>query len=143
VRKCSSKIKIIAVGLLKNGFNFDCYYHYSKMMTMRPHLIECSFSFQILKNIAISDYVILLDEKGKNLTSVQFSEFLFLILQSQKTVTFVVGAHDGVPDCIKKRADFFLSLSSLTFPHLMARSLLIEQLYRAFQIQHNSPYHRE
>lgn len=96
----------------------------------------------ILKNIQNSDTVILLDEEGKNLTSVGFSEQLnkFMIASVQHLV-FVIGGPYGFSEEVYKRCNDKLSLSKMTFSHQMVRLFFVEQLYRAFTILRNEPYH--
>lgn len=98
----------------------------------------------ILKKIAATDYVILLDDKGKELTSLQFAQYLESIFnQSLKNICFVVGGAYGFSDKVYKRANAKLSLSKLTFSHQIIRVIFFEQLYRAFTIMNNEPYHHE
>ncbi len=97
---------------------------------------------EILKRIASSDRLILLDEKGKTYSSEGFSEFLQKKMNSGlKNLVFVIGGPYGFSDEIYQRSDGKLSLSSMTFSHQMVRLFFIEQLYRAFTILRNEPYH--
>lgn len=86
--------------------------------------------------------VIALDERGKDLTTAQLSVHLAQWQQAGRDVTFVVGGADGLDPELKQHADMLLRLSSLTLPHGMVRVLLAEQLYRAWSILRNHPYHR-
>lgn len=86
------------------------------------------------------DYVILLDEKGEQKTSLEFSRFLTNISEGRRIV-FVIGGVFGTSDELKRRADICFSLSSLTFTHRMARLILIEQIYRAMMIAGGRSYH--
>jgi 23S rRNA (pseudouridine1915-N3)-methyltransferase len=86
--------------------------------------------------------VIALDEHGKDLTTVQLSQCLERWQQDGGDVTFVIGGADGLDAEFKKRATLLLRVSSLTLPHGMVRVLLAEQLYRAWTITQNHPYHR-
>lgn len=86
--------------------------------------------------------VIALDEHGKDLTSVQLAQKLTQWQQDGRDVTFVIGGADGLDAEFKKNADMLLRISSLTLPHGMVRVLLAEQLYRAWSITQNHPYHR-
>jgi len=98
----------------------------------------------ILKKIAPGDYVILLDDKGKEYTSTQFATYLEgLFNQSLKNICFVVGGAYGFSDELYKRANTKLSLSKMTFSHQIVRAIFAEQLYRAFTIMHNEPYHHQ
>lgn len=96
----------------------------------------------LLKKIAPGDFVILLDDRGKEFSSVQFAAYLEnLFNQSLKTVSFMVGGAYGFSDAIYKRANAKLSLSKMTFSHQIIRPLFLEQLYRAFTIINKEPYH--
>jgi len=86
--------------------------------------------------------IIALDEHGKNLTSVQLAQLLTQWQQDGRDVTFVIGGADGLDPEFKKNADMLIRISSLTLPHGMVRVLLAEQLYRAWSITQNHPYHR-
>lgn len=86
--------------------------------------------------------VIALDERGKDLTTVQLSQFLTQWQQDGRDVTFVIGGADGLDAGFKASADMLIRISSLTLPHGMVRVLLAEQLYRAWSITQNHPYHR-
>ena len=98
----------------------------------------------ILKKISSADFVILLDDKGRELTSLQFAQHLESIFnQSLKNIFFVVGGAYGFSDKVYKRANAKLSLSKLTFSHQIIRAIFMEQLYRAFTIIHHEPYHHE
>jgi len=98
----------------------------------------------ILKTLETSDEVILLDEKGKQFTSVGFSEFLSKkMLASHKRMVFVVGGPYGFSQRVYSRANGLISLSAMTFSHQMIRVIFVEQLYRAFTILKGEPYHHE
>lgn len=99
-------------------------------------------SEMILARIKPSDYVILLDERGENLTSPELSYRLQQVA-AQKPITVVIGGAYGVTQAVQERADMVWSLSRLVFPHMLVRLLLIEQLYRAQDIAHGGPYHHE
>jgi 23S rRNA (pseudouridine1915-N3)-methyltransferase len=86
--------------------------------------------------------VIALDEHGKDLTTLQLSQHLTQWQQQGGDVTFVIGGADGLDASLKKSADMLIRVSSLTLPHGMVRVLLAEQLYRAWSITQNHPYHR-
>jgi 23S rRNA (pseudouridine1915-N3)-methyltransferase len=86
--------------------------------------------------------VIALDERGKDLTTVQLSQLLCQWQQGGRDVTFVIGGADGLDAGFKASADMLVRISSLTLPHGMVRVLLAEQLYRAWSITQNHPYHR-
>jgi len=97
---------------------------------------------EILKRINASETLILLDENGKSYSSEKFSEFLQKKMNSGlKNLVFVIGGPYGFSDEIYDRANGKISLSSMTFSHQMVRLFFIEQLYRAFTILRNEPYH--
>lgn len=98
---------------------------------------------QILGKTQADEQVVLLDERGKQLTSKGLAERLSDWQGDGRNVCLVIGGPDGVSDAVKQRADFTWSLSQLTLPHGMARVLLAEQLYRAWSLQTGHPYHRE
>ena len=96
----------------------------------------------ILKQLETSDEVILLDEKGKQFTSVGFSEFISKkMLASHKRMVFVVGGPYGFSERVYNRANGMVSLSAMTFSHQMIRLIFVEQLYRAMTILKGEPYH--
>jgi len=86
--------------------------------------------------------IIALDEHGKDITSVQLSQLLTQWQQDGRDVAFVIGGADGLDPGVKANADMLVRISSLTLPHGMVRVLLAEQLYRAWSITQNHPYHR-
>lgn len=98
----------------------------------------------ILKQLDANDDVILLDEKGKQFTSLNFSKFIEQkTLSSVKRVVFIIGGPYGFSERIYKRANGLISLSSMTFSHQMVRLIFLEQLYRAMTILRGEPYHHE
>lgn len=98
----------------------------------------------ILKQLEPTDEVILLDERGKQYSSVGFSEFLAKkMLTSQKRMVFVVGGPYGFSEKVYHRANGKISLSAMTFSHQMIRMIFTEQLYRAMTILKGEPYHHE
>lgn len=88
-------------------------------------------------------YIVILDERGKTVTSVQLSQYIDFWKQNNIHPCFIIGGADGISGSLKKDANLTLRLSDLTLPHGLARVLLIEQLYRAVSILENHPYHRE
>ncbi|MBP3399797.1 MAG: 23S rRNA (pseudouridine(1915)-N(3))-methyltransferase RlmH [Erysipelotrichaceae bacterium] len=96
-----------------------------------------------LKKIKSGDYVILLDLHGKTMTSEKFAEKIKDV-QTYKSsdITFVIGGSLGVSDALRRRSDFAWKLSDNTFPHQIVRLLVLEQVYRAFKILRNEPYHK-
>jgi len=97
---------------------------------------------EIIKRITKTDILVLLDEKGKMRNSIEFSKFFQKKMNSGlKTLVFVIGGPYGFSDDLYKRANEKISLSPMTFSHQMIRLFFIEQVYRAFTILRNEPYH--
>ena len=97
----------------------------------------------LLKKLSLEDYLVLFDEKGKNLSSQEFAKKInTLQIKSYKKISFVIGGNYGFAQEIKERADCLLSLSSMTFPAKIAFLLANEQVYRAISILNNHPYHK-
>jgi 23S rRNA (pseudouridine1915-N3)-methyltransferase len=99
---------------------------------------------QMLDTLRPDDMVVLLDDKGKEYTTLQFSSFLSeKMMSSKKRIVFVIGGAWGFDDKVYARADHKMSLSKLTFSHQLVRLLFAEQLYRALTIIAGDPYHHE
>lgn len=126
------KVEIQIIADVKNSKNLTA-----------PQLIQKEE--ELLLNALSSDsYVVLLDEKGKECTSVELSQFVEgKMISGTKEVVFVIGGAYGVSNAIKQRANEQLSMSQLTFSHQMIRLILIEQIYRAMTIIRGEPYHHE
>jgi len=98
----------------------------------------------LLKNLQKADVLVLLDEKGKQFSSLEFSSLLQKRMNSGiKNLVFAIGGPYGFSENVYKRAQQQLSLSKMTFSHQMVRLFFVEQLYRAFTILRNEPYHHE
>lgn len=97
---------------------------------------------QLLTKLNSDEQVVLLDERGKQLTSRLLAAKVSNWQADSRDLGFVIGGPDGVSDACRERADFIWSLSSLTLPHGLARVLFAEQLYRAWSLQVGHPYHR-
>jgi len=99
---------------------------------------------KILQSVSEDDYVILLDEKGKELRTAEFSGLMEKIfLMQKKRIVFIIGGAWGFSGDVYDRANLKMSLSKMTFPHQLVRLLFLEQLYRAFTIIKGEPYHHE
>lgn len=110
----------------------------------QQHVLKQKESEQILIKTAKNDFVVLLDENGKEHTSVGFARFLEKkMLGGCRSLVFVVGGAYGFSEAVYQRANAKLSLSKLTFSHQMVRLIFIEQLYRAMTILKNEPYHHQ
>lgn len=97
----------------------------------------------IVDRLNAGEQFVLLDERGRQLSSKALAGKLADWQSDGRDLCFVIGGPDGVPESCRTRADFTWSLSSLTLPHGLARVLLAEQLYRAHSLQAGHPYHRE
>lgn len=98
----------------------------------------------ILNALNPADYLILLDEKGTALGSVEFSNYLQKKFNSGlKTIVFAIGGSYGFSDEVYSKSNYLLSLSNMTFSHQMVRTIFLEQLYRAFTILKGEPYHHK
>ncbi len=96
----------------------------------------------LLGQLKRTDYLILLDNQGKEFDSERFAQFIEKKIMNVPTnLVFAIGGAFGFSESVYSRADFKLSLSQMTFTHDMARLIFMEQLYRAFSIIHNLPYH--
>lgn len=150
-------IEILAIGKIKEKPMQQLIDEYSKRMksehnfviTELPNSIKNNTkdiiedeSIRILSKIKTEDYVILLDIKGKNLSSEKLSESIIHPLDIGKKLTFIIGGSHGVNYYIKERANLKWSFSHLTFPHQLMRVMLCEQIYRSFMIAKNHPYHK-
>ena len=134
------------VGRLKHyiGFNLTVIPEIKNTKNLSEAQQKTKEAELILKNISNADQVILLDEKGKKHTSVQFSNYLNKqMIGSVQHLIFVIGGPYGFDEQIYKRANGSLSLSDMTFSHQMVRLFFVEQLYRAFSILKGEPYHHE
>ena len=143
-------IRIICVGKIKEKFYRDAIDEYMKRMG-KYHKIEIvevsdsnmrSEASEILKKINSKDYVVTLEIEGKSLSSLELSNFIDKTLISNSVITFVIGGSDGLDDEVKRRANYKLSFSRLTFPHQLFRVILLEQIYRSFKIINNEAYHK-
>lgn len=150
-------IKIICVGKIKEKFYQDAIVEYQKRLSKytKLEIIECRDydignietikkmeSEEILKRINDKDYVITLEIEGKSLDSLEFKDLINNTLINNSNVTFIIGGSYGLHDDVKKRSNYKLSFSKLTFPHQLFRVILLEQIYRAYKIINNESYHK-
>ncbi len=109
-----------------------------------PNQIKKAEAANIIKSLAVTDVLILLDETGKMLSSPGLAKLIQQKAnQSAQKIVFLIGGAYGVDEEIKKRANFTWSLSDLVFPHMLVRLILAEQVYRACSILANEKYHHE
>ena len=154
------KIKLIAIGKTDSkdlqplieeyskrlsfyvSFNFEIIPDIKNAKNVSKKQQKIAEGNELLKRIEKSDTIIILDEKGKTFSSVEFSVFLQKKMNSGlKNLIFIIGGPYGFSEEIYQRANAKLSLSTMTFSHQMVRLFFIEQLYRGFTILRNEPYH--
>ena len=127
-----TQFEMLEILSIKNARNFSNY----ELMKKEGELI--------LKQLQISDHLVLLDDKGKDFTSPKFSEKLQnWMLSGKKRLVFVVGGAYGFSEQVYARGNEKLSLSKMTFSHQMVRLFFIEQIYRGYTILNNEPYHHQ
>jgi len=97
----------------------------------------------IKKHIKDNDYIICLDEHGDNLTSKEFSKVIEKQSMTGKNIAFIIGGAFGIDESILNSANKKIAFGKCTYPHKLVRIMLIEQIYRAFSIINNHPYHKE
>ena|SRR5690349_15666902 len=97
---------------------------------------------RMLAAVPADSYTVALDERGKAVSSEMLARLLGGWMRSGRNVAFLIGSADGLAPAVKQRADFTLSLSTMTLPHQLVRVLLAEQLYRAACLLNHHPYHR-
>ena len=132
-----NRLTIYAIGKIKKLWIREGINQYKKRM---PDLIiNESKSFNI-DNVRANSIIICLTEEGQSFNSIELTSLLLNF--KNKKIYFLIGDADGIPSNIKDKSNLLLSLSPLTFPHELARLILIEQIYRAISISNNSPYHR-
>jgi 23S rRNA (pseudouridine1915-N3)-methyltransferase len=152
------RIAILSIGKFrKSDPTQELFLEYQKRLNWKIELKELelkgNLSGEILKikegelllsKATQNSKIIALDEKGKMLSSVEFASAIKNYAnQGISDLTFIIGGADGLSTELKQKADLILSFSKMTFPHLMIRSFLIEQIYRANTIINNHPYHRQ
>ena len=96
----------------------------------------------IEKHIGTKDYVITLEIEGNNISSEELARKIDKIYNTNSTITFIIGSSTGLHEDIKKKSNYKLSFSKLTFPHQLFRIILLEQIYRSFKINNNEIYHK-
>ncbi|QQG37416.1 MAG: 23S rRNA (pseudouridine(1915)-N(3))-methyltransferase RlmH [Micavibrio aeruginosavorus] len=144
------RIEIIAAGRLKKGPFADLRDEYLKRMVWPVSITEIEGKNaseehdRLLEKIRAGSVLIALDERGKVLGSRDFAARLSSFSEQGITdIQFMIGGADGLNDKIRQRARFLLAFGPQTWPHMMVRVMLLEQLYRAQQITAGHPYHRD
>lgn len=156
-------IKLIAVGKIKEQFTKDEINEYLKRLSRycQISIIEVDDSKikdnaskkeeeivlsqegdRILSKIKDNDYVILLDLHGKEIDSVSFANKIEKISLTNSSISFVIGGSLGLDDRLRKRCNYALKLSEMTFTHQMTRVIILEQIYRSFKILNHETYHK-
>lgn len=154
------EIKLLVVGKTKNKELISLISNYVKRIKLynKFQIIEVNStkskknnendfkkieSENILKKVKNNDLLILLDEKGKNYSSREFANFIKIKTQENKTIIFVIGGAFGFSSELYSKSHGLISLSKMTFSHQIIRLFFTEQLYRAFTILNNHPYHND
>ncbi len=150
-------IKIICLGKIKEKYFLEAINEYQKRLSKYTKLeiielddykdndIKVCLKQEkelILNQLKEKDNLIILDINGKELDSVEFSNFINKELINNSNLTFLIGSSNGLDEEIKKLTSKKISFSKLTFPHQLFRILLLEQLYRGFKILNNETYHK-
>lgn len=146
-------IKIIVVGRVKNKQLDNLIYYYQKQLPRKLQVINIKDEpnleginiegEKIVSKIKANDYVIALAIEGKMYSSEEFSKLIDQIETTQnKDITFIIGGSYGLSKAVLSRANLQLSFSKMTFPHQLMRLILMEQIYRAYKIIDNHPYHK-
>lgn len=144
-------IKIICLGKIKEEYLDNMIKDYQKRIS-RYHKIEIieltdsnnleKEAVDIQKHINNQDYVIALDIDGEIIDSVSLAKKIDQTFLTNSTITLIIGSSFGLHPDIKKRANYRLSFSKMTFPHGLFRGILLEQIYRSFKILNNETYHK-
>lgn len=142
-------IKIIAGGKKSAGWVLEAQREYEKRLK-KPFDVrwEIYEEEKLAKKLANWEFksqelVILADERGVNISSVELSEKLVKAFNASREVVVIIGGAFGVSDEVRERADFVWSFSKLVFPHMLMRVMMVEQIYRAQEIAHGGKYHHE
>lgn len=150
------RIDIIAAGRLKKGPLLDLCQEYQKRLKWKVSLHEIESRYtesdnvqadeqrKISEKIDPSAFVIVLDERGNGLRSLDFAKTIENLQNTgEGHLQFIIGGADGLTEDVRARANLLLSFGQQTWPHMLARVMLLEQIYRAQQILIGHPYHRE
>ncbi len=144
------KYVLIAVAEMRGGVEKELFDQYKCRLSRPLTIIELkqrnspeAEGLDILKHIMPNDWVCVLDERGVSVSSRDLAGVIAEAEQSYKRLIFVIGGAEGLAPAVRARANYILSFGKLTWPHLLVRGLLTEQLYRCQQIAINHPYHRD
>ena len=153
------EINVISVGNVKEKYLQELIADYKKRISkyakielielkdesnkINENVVKETEGERILSSIKEGFYVILLDLKGQMLDSISLSKKLDEISTYHSSkIAFIIGGSFGVSEDVKKRANYLLSFSKMTFPHQLAKGMLLEQIYRSFKISNNETYHK-
>lgn len=145
------KVRVASIGKDRSGLFQPGVDEYAKRLShyTRFELVELSAASSkekeadaLLAKKGAQDWLIAMDERGKNLSSVELSSFVAKAQQQSKDLYFVIGGDEGLAPSLVQSAQLTLSLSRMTLPHRLARLVLVEQLYRAFTLIRGEPYHK-
>jgi len=138
-------VTILAIGKLRGADAGLCAEYQKRMKGVLvkelPTGTQKSENEALMKALPAKAFLVLCDERGKDLSSVELAGKL-AAWRERQGLAFVIGGADGLNDNLRARADFILSFGRKTWPHRLARVMLLEQLYRARQINAGHPYHR-
>lgn len=143
------RLLLIAVGSLKNGPEFELYHHYKKRLGASFSLLEIKASTpereaeQILKSIPPQYFILALDERGTSLTSREFSACLEKAQLHYNGIVCIIGGADGLTENLRQQSHQLISFGKMTWPHMLVRAMITEQLYRAVSLMNHHPYHRD
>lgn len=138
------KIHLLVVGTLKSGALYDLCQEYQKRSGWPIHVHECRDDQKLIHKINKDWPLWVMDERGVSVKSAVFAaDFQDIIHDGHKNLQLVIGGADGLPEAIRKSADKLISFGKQTWPHMLVRVMLMEQIYRAQQILKGHPYHRE
>ena len=133
----TNRLSISAIGKIKKLWIREGINQYKKRM---PELIINEFKSFNIDDLRENNIIISVSEEGKYFSSIELTNLLLSF--KNKKINFLIGDADGISSTIKEQSNLLLSLSPLTFPHELARLILLEQIYRVISISNNSPYHR-
>lgn len=142
------KVNVIAVGKLKENYLKEASWEYEKRLSRFCKLEIKEIGESTPKREAESilssmkGYTFALAIEGESVSSEEFAKKLKLLSDRGSEVSFLIGSSLGLDDSVKQKADELLSFSKMTFPHQLMRVFLLEQIYRAFMINSNAPYHK-
>ncbi len=144
-------IKIICLGKIKEKYLTDLINDYQTRISRyhKIEIIELKDEDNLLKEeqkimsfINNKDFLITLEIEGKECTSTEFASLIKNTFITHSNITFVIGSSLGLSENIKKKGNFALSFSKMTYPHGLFRGILLEQIYRSFKINNNETYHK-